>query len=504
MREAGPAQRAAAAPERVAPAARILALQRSAGNAVVAGLARRPAPVRSVLARDPTPAPAPPAAPTVVSTQPAGDHQVLVTLDDGARYRVTRRVKARRVTDPGAPKVTFHGDKERVWMRVSWCEGTKGSIDVGADPQGAAEQVLQRIGKELVGGGSMQRVIDAVEGAELKPFVKVDVAASGSWRVTGDVSVTVNRNGVPGFDSGVTLRIGSVSVKGDIGGSNLGDDTRRPEVHGGIKIEIPLDPVPKHTCQPRTVDITWEYTCERERDVQETVMLQPPDIEHHDPASVFVYFPYRSDAPELDRSAEELHRLDQLAGAGYRVLGVDGYASPEGPQDPRPDGSFPGNRALSQKRADAAMAIVRARARPDLMRFRTLGVAEGAASVGRGEKYPLRRKVGTDGVETEEELTGNDLEQPVVDTFTADPEELGRVPERDRERIAAARSTRAKAQLIYPWLRRAEIRLRHDWTEHPDPVPHTQTVTRRDPAGPCPAIVGAAADRFWGEPARTQ
>lgn len=458
------------------PAGAVLALQRAAGNRAT----------RAVLARNGTGTAR--RSPQATSTTRLNDHELRVRLDDGSTYRVKRRVRAREVIDPGDPAISFHRDRERVWMRVAWCQGTKGQIDIGANPQGAAEQLLQRIGREISQGGGTDQVIEAVEQTELEPFLEVDVRRSQEWRVTGDVRVRLNRSGVPGFDAGLTLDFGSFRLRGSVSGSDLQGPARDRDITGTVNVEIPLGPQPDEPCPPKMVEVLWEYECHREREETVPVTLRTPDLRVQDDDKVYIYFPHASDAPDLARSAGELARLDQLVADGYRIHGVDGYASPEGPQGPHPAGRFGGNQALSQARAQAALDLVRERCGSSdggvSLRMRTCVEAE-AAATGHGEMYP-------------EEVEGRDLWDHVVDEFTGDSGEIGRLPLAEQRRIRGAAGNRRKAELIYPWLRRAVIRLQRTRVQRGGPVTVQLRDTRLEPVS-CPAAVEQAAEEVWGK-----
>ena len=103
-----------------------------------------------------------------------------------------------------------------------------------------------------------------------------------------------------------------------------------------------------------------------------------------------------------------------------------------------------------------------------------------------GEKLGLEADVG-----------GTRLEQAVVRQFTSDAAELDRLPAEERAFITDQRqSVHARAARIYPWLRRAEIKLLHTWSE---PVPDKQVPkTGFERIEACPVEVENAADEHWG------
>ena len=71
--------------------------------------------------------------------------EIIVTRDNGTRYHVRRKVRAQVLTRPGRPRAGFCGDDERLFFRVSWCEGTQGTIDVGANVPRALKELLNTV-----------------------------------------------------------------------------------------------------------------------------------------------------------------------------------------------------------------------------------------------------------------------------------------------------------------------------------------------------------------------
>jgi hypothetical protein len=122
-----------------------------------------------------------------------------------------------------------------------------------------------------------------------------------------------------------------------------------------------------------------------------------------------------------------------------------------------------------------------------------------AVVTGRSERPPLTRTVRRRGRDEEVELEGRELEAAVVAQFRADEAEMGRLPPEEQERIRNERNTHRAAQLIYPWLRRVEVRLRRDWFVRGPPV--RTTVWNGSGRSACPDDVRRAAIRHWFPPA---
>ena len=463
----------AAAPARPvlarAPAdvARVRQLQRTAGNRATRRLLQR-----QVVA---------PVKPQPKVTPGGDDNRIEVELPDGSRHRVTRRVKARKVVDPGRLRADLCSDSKRVFLRVAWCQGTKGTIDIGANPQGALEDLVQKIGKDVMAGKGAQDVINTVKDAQVQPFAEVDIIRSRDWRISANIELDVNRTGVLGGKAGVTFDKGWIKIgaKGQAGEGGPG---------GTLTVEIPLGgQAPKADCKPQTVELLWEYTCER----WGTSILRVPQspLAHHDPGAVAFYFDYEkaelaAKGPTAEANAAERARLQQMLNDGFVVTGVEGFTSPEGKREllaPAPSG-FPGNQPLSEQRA--VKARDQAIAHCSILRTRCADAATPAT--GRGEKLGL-----------EEDVGGSRLERAVVAQFTGDETELARLPADERAFITDERNgLHARAERIYPWLRRAEIALVHDWSE---PRPDLKVpITGFEPEQACPVEVEQAADGHWG------
>jgi hypothetical protein len=77
---------------------------------------------------------------------------------------------------------------------------------------------------------------------------------------------------------------------------------------------------------------------------------------------------------------------------------------------------------------------------------------------------------------------------------------MGRLPQSEQEQIRNERRPRRAAQLIYPWLRRVEIRLRKDWIE-PGRMVSMEMWMPEGSRGSCPDDVRNAAVRHWFPPA---
>ena len=138
--------------------------------------------------------------------------EIVVTRADGTRFRVRRRVRARILTRPGRPRLGFCSDDERVFFRLSWCEGTQGTIDAGANPQGAFKDLLDKVMGQISRGESPDQIKRTFENATVQTFLKVDIAKVGSWKITGDVKLEMNKSGIASTSATVSADRGWFKV----------------------------------------------------------------------------------------------------------------------------------------------------------------------------------------------------------------------------------------------------------------------------------------------------
>ena len=465
--------------------AAVLALQRSAGNRATRTLMRQP--TRTVPApmpaEDGAPAPAPPA--KIVGY--GADHDVAtVTMSDGTRWKVTRK----RSTTPIVKKrgtfgVGVGGDADRIWLKASWCRGTRGEIRVGGNPQGAAKDVLKKLAQEIANGGDAEAVKQAITGAEIQPFIDWDIQRPGDWKITGDVTLTLDKGGFKKIEGKIGVE------KGPFGGSVGGEVDRDGGWTITVKGEVKLGDKPKtkEACPADELLFPYEYSCELERDVPATVKRTPMSKDERFPEHRFVYFKYASDEinPQLT-TKDDLKALEDLMAAGYKVTNVQAFTSPEGLRDPSPRWEE-GNRNLSTRRADAAMHVAAERCLDG-------GCITGNISPPKdAELLPLD----FENLEhPPSEASGKALEDHVIQAWndgTSEDIREQKTPAADK-RVKAARGRRAKAEVIYQYLRRSRIDLEKvvtsTWVEEEKVPAH---VDRK--AGNCPADVLEAARNAW-------
>ena len=101
--------------------------------------------------------------------------EIVVTRADGTRYHVRRKVRAQVLTRPGRPRTGFCWGDERVFGRVTWCEGTQGTIDAGANLPGAAKRLLDTVVDQFARGERPEEIARTLENAQVQTFVELDL-----------------------------------------------------------------------------------------------------------------------------------------------------------------------------------------------------------------------------------------------------------------------------------------------------------------------------------------
>jgi uncharacterized protein DUF4157 len=369
---------------------------------------------------------------TITRAEPVvegGETVVYVDLDTGVRYRV-RRVRDVHWEEgrPGSsyfpPTVTPGYDANDVWVDVSWCRGTEGSVAVGADVLAEIRNIMNRL---LTAASTRGSGTAALSASELTPFVDFAVAQSGGVSVSGGVHVTVGRSGATGGGGGLKLDWGEWT-------GELTLETGPGGTTGGVKVTwTPGRQSRTFRCPTRDqVTGRWvpttSYECTRESTPPPAEPAPTPG-----PEMVSLYFVYSHDTIREDASRAELERLRGLLGRGFRATRIEGFTSPEGPLERL--GRFEGNTELGKERAQAATE-----------RVRSLGGEVTVKPAGKGELYT-------------EASEGKRLAAHAVPLFMGDAGEMARLTPEDRAQLAAAQTPTAQAAIIYPYLRRAVITL---------------------------------------------
>jgi hypothetical protein len=466
------------------------------------------------------------------------ENEIIVTRADGSRYHIIRKVRAQVYTRPGRPRFGFCTDDDRVFFRLAWCEGTQGRIDAGANPQGAFKDLLDKVLGQISRGESPDEIKRTFENASIQTFLSIDITKVGSWKITGDLKLELNRSGIQSTSAKVSADRGWIKL-----GVEYKDGTDGKQVMATIEIPLEKRTVKGKACPVKELVVWWEVECLREIPI--TVPIKPliDTIPRTD--CLYLYFDYAKDTLRRDpkiRAASgtsdevteilrsdpqagtarlnkrQLERLEHLVGLGYWVTAVNGYASPEGRRR-GPDKSdrglmakWEGNDALSKARAEKIRKLIEARYRPTLgMRASPTGpplmrypagqlIPQG---VGLSENPRLDKRLG-------EELEGDALDravilgatlgvkpdQQVVKPFLEQyPHELLRMTEEDQKFVTdKTKTVRQRAGLLFENLRRVEIRLMTLVKMKPGSL---RTFTLEH-VNPCPDDLIKEAESKWG------
>ncbi len=449
--------------------------------------------------------------------------QIIVVRGDGTRYHVRRKVRAQVLTRPGRPRSAFCSDDDRVFFRVSWCEGTQGTIDAGANPQGAFKALLDQVFDQINRGESPDQIKQTLENASVQPFLDLDITKVGAWKIKGDIELNINRTGITSTTAKLSADRGWVKLGVEF---KDGDDGKQVMVTA----DIPLSSrkIAGKDCPVQELAVWWDVECLREVPTTDTLQV-PGKIEKR--KCLFIYFDYaktslRRDAkPGAATPSDEiteilgsdpktgtarlnkraLEQLDYLVGQGYWLTSVDGYASPEGRRDPpAPDARgaaarWEGNKALAAARAEKILKLITTRYQGLAMRRRMRfpnGVSMPVA-VGRSERPELYDRAGKEleGDELDRILIRGSKKLGLVPFLEQYPCELRRMTIEDRQYVTNPRiSVHQRAKRLFENLRRVELQLMH--IEKLRDAQISSFYLQHENG--CPGDVVEAAERQWG------
>ena len=436
---------------------RVLALQRTAGNRAVAQLARQPTAESDVPTLPRLTVPdlrlprLPPACLDDKTIQSAervsGDPESRkVTLTDGSVWLVKRErtVTFSETFIPQPPSVSFRSDADRVWAELEWCAGSRGTIQIGANPQQAGNEAIKAIEDTIRNGGTVGEALDAASRTNVKPFLNFDIGQSRSWRVSGKVEVTLNRGGHRGTTGSADIHVGSVHIK-----PNLTVDESGKPTGGGVDIVFGDSP-PVVTCKEKqklyvhqTTRYRWTpWVPEHEKEVKTPWTREAP-------SDYYVYFDYATKKVNKKLSAGQRAALTAEMQRGGRVTSIRAHTSPEGSHAAQGK-QWQGNTKLAEERAQAAEEWVRA-----VIAEAGAGSIDAKATVEGAEEpelYTLRDESGKD-------IEGRKLEQHSEAMFGVSDEEDRHRAEVDEELKKGPKSGRARAEAVYKRLRRADIKV---------------------------------------------
>lgn len=474
-------------------------------------------------------------------------NEIIVTRDNGTRYRVRRKVRAQVLTQPGRLRTGFCWDDKRVYGRLTWCQGTQGTIDVGANLPEAAKRLLNTVFDQIRRGERPEDIARTIENAQVETFVQLAITKDRDWKFTGAFKLELSPSGILSKSAAVSFDKGPFKV-----GAEYRDDGTGKKVI--VRVDVPFGKrtVRGKPCREAEIALWWDAECLREvptkdpfpvpgcKPVEETLYLYfeyARDILRRDPKAItesanVVNEILRSD-PKLGTALlnkRTLQRLDYLVGQGYWLDSVNGYASPEGLRPKLAERNrgatakkWEGNKELSGARADKVLKLIKARyvdLLPTSLQMRDLPPRMRFPA---GKRMP--QGVGKSEFPMLDVRPGVELEGPMLDRvmihggvkFKCDPkaqdknkalekgafgrfvdqcpEELTRMTEEDRKYVTDSRmSDRKRAERLFENLRRVEIRLSHCEKLRPGEFSDVQLVHEHD----CPADVIEAAEREWG------
>ena len=344
---------------------RVLALQRTAGNRAVAQLARQPtaesdAPTLPRLTIPDLRLPLPAACvqdKTIQDAEPVKDdpESRKVTLTDGSVWLVKRERKV-EFSDrfiPQPPKLTFEHDADKVWAELDWCGGSRGNIQLGANPQQAGNAAIKAIEDTIRNGGTASEALDAASKTDVTPFLNFDIGQSRSWRVSGKVEVTLNREGHRGTKGSAEIHVGPVHIKPNVtvdenGNPGGGIDARASATH--------RPPSPASTSRSST-RARRPSTAGRRGCPSTTGPWTPWSKQV--PTDYYLYFEYAKKTVNKKLSGAPRAALLEEMRRGGRAPSITAHTSPEGSHEAQGK-AWQGNTKLAEERAAAAEEWVRA------------------------------------------------------------------------------------------------------------------------------------------------
>jgi hypothetical protein len=306
--------------------------------------------------------------------------------------------------------------------------------------RGASEGGVEADTKWKPSGDMIDQVINNIlagrqpdDGVNARVKVKLHFAQSGAVEITATGEGTVDKQGVGDWTA--TLEAESGELKG---GVFVGGEGKQVTTGGVTLTWTPGNKQRDVACYTYQSDVTFE--CDEKQPDKPPEDKPPPEVKPDPPREeeFFVFYNW-AEANVLPKALPSKERLQKLEADGFRVVAIDGFASPEGSIPPK-KGKFEGNDALSLRRAVAAQ---------EWLKKNAAGLLTGSETLSGGsELYPQSDAAG-------KELEGDELTKRVAPEFAAkDP----RAP-KDATSLLAMRPQQQR-DAIHPELRRARIRLR--------------------------------------------
>ena len=361
-----------------------------------------------------------------------------VTCSDGTEYDVATTVVNGFVPSTQANVTGGLAQQSTLYLQLEVC---RGGNSVTITPSMNIAQPLQQIIQNALAGTS------PVSGVRIEP------TATFGWTLSQQFEL--HASGGPVIVQGAPRTGWQVGVGGQVGRratveANVGSDPTLTgpgggaEIHGGVTVSVPTDPVARVDCVRPQKTVTYQCT---------PVRYTPPVTGRDaDDVEAYVFFDYATanvipPTPVVQRGSAALNSSDlaALADGGYRVVSIDAHTSPEGPRGaPRRPGGFVGNDVLSEQRRDAALTWLRANC-PGCL-------AGDPATSAQSELYSGWRRPGV-------ELEGDPLTTRAREGFLGHEDEpRDPLARPEHERLGTLPPAQQRAEL-YPLLRRAVIHL---------------------------------------------
>lgn len=388
-----------------------------------------------------------------------GVNELVYTADAGTRYVITRSSKSVTVSEPTTvkPGVRFAAG----FVTVRWCKhGVRGTVEAGLD----ITNQLQQLVPQMLSTGNPGQVLRQ---ANLTAYVDTVILPSEKGPLHFNIQADVGQQGVSAVRVGGDVETPIGRVGADVGAEDLGPGGR-PFV--GVDVRItPSRRAPKVQCE--TTTFKESYQCRKEEkgsgfDLPLTLNTVVPDRFH------YLYFDYArakvtrtdtrygKDHPDVvARNAANLSEILRDIGEDFRVTGVEGFTSPEGPlhREGKVTGEFKDNHDLSERRAQAALEYIAASGRCAI----TVDQACFFPNKQAIKPVPGEELFSTTG-KSGKEAEGEELAKFAVPEFLEKEKSGEEIPltEKERKTLAGKRGALAQAEVVYPLLRRAKITLR--------------------------------------------
>jgi hypothetical protein len=288
--------------------------------------------------------------------------------DDGSEVTVERVITPGQCRLRRESRTATRGDitGSEAFFEFDFCRGnvgttTRGALEYGQALEDAREAAANLVGN-LTSGQDPQQALQTFQD-ELRQIapgasVRFNLRAPGfrfNLTGTGEASVAGGASGQATARAEVDVGPVTLGVEGTVRGGTQDD----PSGQATITIE------PRRTretpdcricsCSPPRI----EFRCTRRPAPSEP---EPP-APRPQPVIVPLFYEYETTDPRAGWEAryQEMLRLAiSRIREGYTIARIEGNASPEGREQPRRGGSFEGNIALAERRAQQAQADLRA------------------------------------------------------------------------------------------------------------------------------------------------